>query len=63
MKMKYEGLSTRRVAVECQPLLDTSNAKIKVKTNVTTNTAGEEWGYHEEDLSTSISSSSLPSLN
>ena len=63
MKRTYTGLSTCRIAVECQPLMDASNTKIKVKTNVTTNTAGEEWGYEEENLTTTISESSLPSLN
>ena len=33
-KEKYNGLLTRRTAVECAPLLETST-KIKVKTNVT----------------------------
>lgn len=51
------------MTVECEPLLVTSNAKIKVKTNVITGTAGQEWKYEEEDLTTTISESSLPSLN
>ena len=63
MKQKYIGLYTRRIAVQCQPLMDTSNTKIKVRTSVETGTAGQEWNYKEETLSTSISENSLQSLN
>lgn len=32
MKKTYQGLHTRRMVVECQPLMANSNQKIKAKT-------------------------------
>ena len=66
MKKHYPGLVTRRIAVECQPFMaNTSNAKIKVKTSIATDTStpGQEWKYKEEDLATTITETSLPSLD
>ena len=42
MKKKYPGLSTGRFLVECQPLLQASNVKLKAKTK------NENW--KEEDV-------------
>lgn len=50
-KKHYTGLYTRRIVAECEPLMVTSQAKLKVKTA----TATDEW--REEDggmLATSI---------
>ena len=51
-KEKYNGLLTRRTAVECAPLLGGSPTKIKVKTDVSTG----EWENVEveEALQTTI---------
>ena len=49
MKQNYQGLSTRRVAVECQPLLQNSNQKIKAKTKV------EDWQTENKDVEFGIS--------
>ena len=42
MKYTYQGLSTRRITVECQPLMQNSNVNLKAKTKV------KDWGTHEE---------------
>lgn len=48
MRKEYRGLSTRRIVVECQPLLQASNQKIKAKTKV------KDWGTHEESYEMGI---------
>ena len=62
MKRIYSGLSTRRIVAECQPLMQTSNTKIKVKTGPTE--SAHEWVEEERDLSTSttIDNSDLQSI-
>ena len=57
-KKKYDGLMTQRIAVESQPLMATSNAKIKVKTE---NASTTPWV--EEDVSTPLSTSITTELN
>lgn len=57
MKATYEGLMTRRITVECQQVIAGSTAKLKVKTDTTT----EEWKENFEDgISTTLSSTSDP---
>ena len=56
-KIEYTGLTTTRVVVECTSLLNSSNTRIKVKTD----TYNKEWEEENVDLSelglnTSISS-------
>ena len=46
-KANYTGLLTQRQQVECQPLMATSSAKVKVKSGGT-----EEW--IEEDVATPL---------
>lgn len=62
MKKKYPGLSTHKIAVECQPLMDSSNAKIRVKTGLTESSS--EWIEEDRDLtsSTTINNSDLQSI-
>lgn len=57
LKKMYVGLMTQRITVECQPLMDTSNAKIKVKTE----NATEPWV--EQDVATPLPSSISTELN
>ncbi len=56
-KKKYSGLMTNRVKVTCQPIMATSESKLKVKT-VNAEGASEEW--HEDNtagtLTTTITS-------
>lgn len=62
MKKHYPGLVTRKIAVECQPFMDTSNAKIRIKTGPTE--SASEWGEENRDLSSStdISNSDLQTI-
>lgn len=62
MKQTYQGLYTKRVCVECQPLLQSSNAKIRVKTGPTE--SAKEWVEEERDLSssTTINTTDLQSI-
>ena len=48
MKKTYTGLIIRRITVECQPLMQNSNQKMKAKTKV------EDWGTHEESYEMGI---------
>jgi len=46
MKQTYQGLYTQRICVECQPLMQNSNQRIKARTkDISGNT---EW--HQEDV-------------
>lgn len=52
-RIEYTGLTTTRITVECSSLMDTSNARISVKTNTDT----KEWfDEPEQTLGTAISS-------
>ena len=44
MKQNYQGLYTKRICVECQPLMDASKVRIKAKTKV------EEWHTETVDV-------------
>ena len=52
VKKQYSGLKTKRSTVENEPIMATSNSKIKVKTGVSSN---EDWV--EKDVSTPLESS------
>ncbi|MBR1787823.1 MAG: hypothetical protein IJ762_01345 [Bacteroidaceae bacterium] len=41
MKKTYQGLTTTRIPIECQPLMQGSNVKIKAKTK------NKEWREEE----------------
>ena len=41
MKKTYQGLTTTRISIECQPLMQASNVKIKAKTK------NREWREEE----------------
>ena len=63
MKKTYQGLYTRRMVVECEPLMQPqSNAKIRVKTGPTE--SAHEWIEEERDLTTTttINNSDLQSI-
>lgn len=48
MKKKYPGLSTRKIVVEGQPLMEASIQKIKAKTQV------KDWGVEEQFLESGV---------
>lgn len=50
MKQTYQGLSTKRLCVECEPILAQSNAKVRVKTGPTE--SAHEWVEEDRDLTT-----------
>lgn len=50
MKKTYQGLHTRRMVVECQPLMANSNQKIKAKTKVHGTTTWSEEGIVVEEF-------------
>ena len=57
-KLRYEGLVTRRASVESQPIMATSDSKLKARVTTTT-TPHDDWKVQDEDaLQTSISSGS-----
>ena len=58
MKLKetYNGLTTTRQNVASSPIMATSTAKIKVKTDLSTSTEGGQEETPEDALTTSITS-------
>ena len=52
MKKTYPGLSTRRIAVECQPFMKGSNQKIKAKTV-------QDWKSENVDVEMGLSDMTL----
>ena len=56
-KETYNGLSTKRSAVECAPLMDTSeNVNLKVRTDISNTTQGWVVDDPQTPLQTSITS-------
>lgn len=56
MKKKYTGLSTCRIAVECQPLMQASNQKLKAKTKV------KDWEKENVDVEMGMTDINVSSL-
>lgn len=56
MKKKYTGLSTFRIAVECQPLMQASNQKLKAKTKV------KDWEKENVDVEMGMTDINVSSL-